>query len=241
MRKKIVNGVVRDTVVNVLLENSDYTAGELKHLAEKALKQKGYNYKFTERTYLNLKKELSPNIGPTELDKPWTVGSCVKANIPGDMIPLLLAEQKRGLKAKEARLSNSRWDFTIKGKKLSERELEDFTQHLAERAILTIRQGQWLAKLYPVLIGSALKQYPNNPLIQANSIIVKAKLYAHREQVAEILNSASYPDTSDIDSHFDDLSQERMSLDIYEYSGLVEYYEKRKVKNERTHSSKVRG
>ena len=81
MKKKIVNKIVEGQVANALLDNPDYTAPELKKIVEKMLKEKGYNYRFTERTYLNIKKMLLPALGPRPEDKPWSAGCCIKEDI----------------------------------------------------------------------------------------------------------------------------------------------------------------
>jgi hypothetical protein len=100
---KTVNGIVKKTVADLLLKNPDYSAKELKRESEKLLKDKGFSYKFTDRTYLKIKTELLKNkneIDPN-LDVPWSIGS-IKHDIPADMIPVLIqmqqVAQKRGLK-----------------------------------------------------------------------------------------------------------------------------------------------
>ena len=89
--KMIVNRVVESEIARFLLENPDYTAVELKRKVERSLKQKGFNYKFTDRTYLNKKKEFALNIDKENpLDKSWTVGACIKYDISPDVIPVLI-------------------------------------------------------------------------------------------------------------------------------------------------------
>ncbi len=108
-----VNGIVKKTVADLLLKNPDYTAKELKRESEKLLKDKGFSYKFTDRTYLKIKTELLKNkneIDPN-LDVPWSIGS-IKHDIPADMIPVLIPmqqiAQKLGLKmtVRQARWSS---------------------------------------------------------------------------------------------------------------------------------------
>ena len=85
-KKKIANGIVEKQVADALLDNPGYTAPELKRVVEKNLKQKGYNYRFTERTYLNIKKRLLPNLGAKPEDRPWSIGSCIKYDISIDVV-----------------------------------------------------------------------------------------------------------------------------------------------------------
>ena len=85
-KKKIANGIVESEVADALLDNPKYTAGELKRIVEKELKRRGYNYRFTERTYLNIKNRLLPNLGEKPMDRPWTIGCCIKYDISPDVI-----------------------------------------------------------------------------------------------------------------------------------------------------------
>lgn len=91
-KKKMVNGIVKETVASVLLEELDSTAIELKREVEKRLKEKGYNYKFTDRTYLNIKNRLLPNLGDKPIDQPWSIGACAEYydRIPPESIPILI-------------------------------------------------------------------------------------------------------------------------------------------------------
>jgi hypothetical protein len=84
--KKRVTNVTRAQVAKLLLKNPDYTAKGLKKEVEKLLNRK---YRYTERTYLNIKKELLANFRDDVKDKPWTIGSCIKCDIPANIIPLL--------------------------------------------------------------------------------------------------------------------------------------------------------
>lgn len=86
MKRKIVNKLVEAQVADALLDNPDYTAPELKKVVDKGLKQKGYNYRFTERTYLNIKKMLLPGLRPGPEDSPWSVGCCIKEDISPDVV-----------------------------------------------------------------------------------------------------------------------------------------------------------
>lgn len=100
-RKKMVNKIVRDEAASVLLDKPKSTAIELKREVEKRLKKKGYNYKFTDRTYLNIKNELLPNLGDKPIDQPWGVGTCAEYydRISPESIPKLMKmKQLKGLR-----------------------------------------------------------------------------------------------------------------------------------------------
>ena len=91
--KKSNTKVIKGLVTDLLVENRDYTAREIKQKVEKMLKGK---YHFTERTYQNIKKKLLLEFSDDPIDMLWSVGVCVKYEIPGDVIPLLL-EVKRSI------------------------------------------------------------------------------------------------------------------------------------------------
>ncbi len=99
-RKRMVNRIVKDEVASVLLDKPNSTAIELKREVEKRLKKKGYNYKFTDRTYLNIKNGLLPNLGDKPIDQPWGIGACAEYydRISPESIPILMrVEQLKGL------------------------------------------------------------------------------------------------------------------------------------------------
>lgn len=88
---------------------------------------------------------------------------------------------------------------------------------LNDRQILTIRQACWIGKLSPIVIPLAKEEYPDNPKKQLGCLIVKAKQYAHREQIAEIIGK-EYPDTSDLDANIGDLSDTALGEAIMNYT-----------------------
>ena len=96
-RRKNVDRVVKKAVGRLLLKNPDYTGRDLKKKVEKSLREKGLHYSFTERTYQNIKAEISPNLTDKPLDMPWNIGACVKYydRIPPDTILLLIEYQKK--------------------------------------------------------------------------------------------------------------------------------------------------
>ncbi len=92
---RVVNDVVKKTVATLLSKNPDFTAKELKRESEKLLKDKGFNYKFTDRTYLKIKTALLKNKNEIDayLDVPWSIGS-MRHNLPADMILVLIQTQQ---------------------------------------------------------------------------------------------------------------------------------------------------
>ena len=85
-RKKVAD-VIENQVAKLLLENKKYTAKELRHKVEKAIYGK---YRFTERTYSNIKKKMLQSLIDKPEDELWSLGACLKYHIPTDIIPLLM-------------------------------------------------------------------------------------------------------------------------------------------------------
>jgi len=109
------------------------------------------------------------NKQPSELEKPWNIGSCAQYNILPDIIPILIKIQK--LKA-----------------------AEDKEGSLGE---ITIREARWIARLYPAAepLISKLAFGDDRRLLW---LLFIADNYAQRERVSEQINE-QYPNTSDLD------------------------------------------
>ncbi len=122
----------------------------------------------TEDTLVKLISEAR-NQQPSDLDQPWSIGACAQYNIPSDIIPVLISLQKLKVSS---------------GKEVSLGQI-------------TIREAQWVARLYP-----AAEQLINKEIIDNDgrlwllSIIVSG--YVQRERVSEQMNE-QYPNTSDLD------------------------------------------
>ena len=87
--KKRVTAVVKKQVAALLVQDRELSAPELKSKTEKALKGGSKKYRFTVRTYSNIKKKILPNIDPNEaIDQEWSIGDCEENHIPDSMIPL---------------------------------------------------------------------------------------------------------------------------------------------------------
>jgi hypothetical protein len=133
------------------------------------------------------------------LDTPWSIGDCIKYNIPADMIPVLIKIQELGLKTDELRLAQ-----------------------------ITIRQARWFAVLYPsvqrltknktnevhfafrtffTFIFPIFKQWEEKEpvsqrileLEELTLLILVGFQYANREQASEIIRE-SHLNTSELDS-----------------------------------------
>lgn len=92
-KRRNVDNPVRKEVATFLLDNPGYTGKDLKKNVERSLKRKGLHYNFSERTYQNIKTEISHNIGDNTLDKPWDMGSLNDNPISSESIPILLSLQ----------------------------------------------------------------------------------------------------------------------------------------------------
>jgi hypothetical protein len=122
----------------------------------------------TEETLIRMISEAR-NQQQSELDQPWSIGACGSYNIPPDIIPVLIRLQK--LKAsgdKECLLGE-----------------------------ITIREAQWVTRLYPVaepLINKAFGEREGR--LRLLSLIVSC--YVQRERVSKQMNE-QYPNTSELD------------------------------------------
>jgi len=122
----------------------------------------------TEETLMRMISEAR-NQQLSELDQPWSIGACAQYNIPSDIIPVLIRIQK----------------FRAPG------EREDL---LGE---ITIREAQWVARLFPVAEPVVNKPFINDEgRLQLLSLIVDC--YVQRERVSEQMNE-QYPNTSELD------------------------------------------
>ncbi len=105
----------------------------------------------------------------SELDQPWSIGACAEYNIPPSIIPTLIKLQK-------SKAANDE-----KG----------------SPGQITIREAQWVARLYPVaqpLINKATND--NEGRLWWLSLSVSG--YVQRERIGEQMNE-QYPNTSDLD------------------------------------------
>ena len=122
----------------------------------------------TEDTLAKLISEAR-NQQPSDLDLPWSIGACAQYNIPPDIIPILINLQKQKAPGDEEGLLRQ----------------------------ITIREAQWIARLYP-----SVKSLKNKNIIDNAerlwwlSIIVSG--YVQRERVSEHMNE-QYPNTADLD------------------------------------------
>ncbi len=174
MKKSKVNSVVEVEVANALINNPDCTAKELKKAVEKALRKRGksYNYKFTERTYLNLRNRLLPNAGPTGLDNPWSIGATAEYRqyFRPESIPILIQVQGR------------------------------FNDEYAteEAKVFTIRHAMWIVQLEPWL-ASILSDEDEED--RDNIILAVAGMYARSQRVSALIGEKQF-DTSELDMEF---------------------------------------
>jgi len=112
------------------------------------------------------------NQQPSELERPWSIGTCSQYNIPADIVPLLI-------KVRQSRI----------------REMKDID--LPPRK-LTIRQARWFARLQPVVEALVKTVYPFDVDKTLRYLEEVVAFYEEKEQVSEILNE-QYPDTSKLD------------------------------------------
>ena len=122
----------------------------------------------TEETLIRMASEAR-NKQASDLDQPWDIGACAQYNIPPDIIPVLIKLQT--LKASGDKES-------LPGE-------------------ITIREAQWVARLYPVAEPVINKSFiDDGGRLGLLSLIVSS--YVQRERVNEQMNE-QYPNTSDLD------------------------------------------
>ncbi len=108
------------------------------------------------------------NQQPSELDEPWSIGACAQYDIPADIVPILM-------KIEKLRASQNKDGF----------------------GEITIREAQWVARLFPVaepLINRIVNDDESRPWWL--SLIVSS--YVLREKLSEQMNEP-YPNTADLD------------------------------------------
>lgn len=182
-RRRNVDIRVKGEVAKLLLEKSDYTGRELKRKVEKSLKR--FGYKFTERTYQNIKADLLPNLRENNpLDIPWTILSLKDFSISPDAIPILL----------EIKNSNSITRMvTIK-------DIETLKEgHF--KYVFSNRQAIWVSRLYPIInsfnSGKTISEI-------AGKVYEWARAYAEQERLSEVMKEAvdsSYLDKKLFETH----------------------------------------
>lgn len=206
--KQKVTEVVEKKVAAFLLKDPEYTAKNLKREVEKALREDGKTYKFTERTYNNIKNRILPNITKDNpLDQKWSIGACEKNNIPDDMIPLLMEQMKVFRRFDELKKQLPH---------LSYAELEALPSEQTEGYFelerpLTVRAARWMARLKP-LVDKLIEKYKNDDVVPPPNTEDKefalhwllyfvAQLYAKTEIISEYLGH-KYFDSNALDELF---------------------------------------
>jgi len=182
--QKNISQKVVDAIIAVKTINRDYGAKQIieeikqnkkaYHVNGDKLPAEGSVYKILRDN----KKEV--DIGqvktryvPSELDKPWTVGSCLKYNIHPAMIPILIEVQQ------------------------VEKEPSKYS-HTGD--ILTIRECRWIAFLFQAVNASEILKNEWEPKLLKGHVSIMAAMYAKREQIAEVMHQPI--DTSDLDTFF---------------------------------------
>lgn len=138
-----------------------------------------------------LKKLISQarNHPPDKLDTPWTIGACLKYDIPDFAIPMLIEIQRR---------TKAGTPLNIPQANPQKQKAIDNANKQGEREP-TIRQARWFARLYHSLEMVIEETKLNKPPIWKQGIhFIIASQYAERERVSEMLGK-DYPDTSELD------------------------------------------
>ena len=160
--KKRVTETVKKQVAALLVNDRELSAPELKSKTEKTLK--GKKYRFTVRTYSNIKKNILPNIDPNEaIDQEWSIGGCEENQIPDRMIPLLMENAKVIWRAKKwgepyEHLSDKEYDAYM-----ATHDVDCPEEFMAIPISLKIRQARWMSRLNP-LVDKLIEKYKNDKI-----------------------------------------------------------------------------
>lgn len=133
------------------------------------------------------------------LDTPWSIGDCIKYNIPADMIPVLIEIQKLGLKADEIRFAQitnrqAKWFAMLypSVQRLIKNKYHEI--HFAFNTFLTF--------LFPLFRQWEEKEQVSQRVLELEELtllILVGFQYANREQASEITRE-SHLDTSGLDN-----------------------------------------
>jgi len=106
-----------------------------------------------------LEKEISKarNHPTGELDRPWSIGACLKYNIPPSIVPVLIRMQE--------------WVYS--------------NENLPFRG-LTIRKAKWYSILFPILLPM-VNPSQVSPVEKIIKILLIVEQYSQREQIAEFM------------------------------------------------------
>ena len=122
----------------------------------------------TEETLMRMISEAR-NQQPSELDQPWSIGACAQYNIPPAIIPVLIRIQ----------------------------ELKASGDIVGLLRVVTIREAQWVARLFPVAEPVINKTFSvDQDRLLLLSLIVSC--YMEKERVSQQMNE-QYPNTSELD------------------------------------------
>lgn len=199
---------------------------------------------------------------PSPRDLPWSIGVSVEYGIEADIIPIIIKIQTN---VREFSLTDPGYE-----KRLFE-SLKEYSQatggvYLGGEAAITIRDAQWLSKIYPLLQVIAREKdeiadywkIPNNDdslKLAISFAYTIAKVYSRLEQAHEVLRKGSPFDTRKLDDYFFiskkyfDLNYiarrelafwVALDMDTKYFDWAEKYYNRKGEKeNERTYSKKA--
>jgi len=121
------------------------------------------------------------NHEPNPLDNPWSIGSSIRYDFSPDIIPVLIEVQK----------------------------LQMQSEYEAAKERLTIRQAQWIARLYPLVTEIYVRKYSvdldefKKPVNKEYlwMVHVISAMYAQKQKMSEIIG-IEYQDTTEYDEKF---------------------------------------
>ncbi|MFC2041744.1 hypothetical protein ACFLTY_05450 [Chloroflexota bacterium] len=137
-----------------------------------------------------IRKEIG-NHPPSELDNAWSIGACIKHDIPSDIIPMLIELREISLKFKQ---KGETLDLPPEWRKAEAEAREEVENEP------TIRQARWIAKLYPLVEKLIDGQDPAGESSRVGYHDIIAGQYAIKEKLAELKGTPL--DTSDLDKHY---------------------------------------
>jgi hypothetical protein len=177
MRKNI-----RDEILLFKAAEPDLSAKKILNKLEKLHPGSKYIPKVRAiQKHIRKNEKLLENSVPSDLDKPWSIGACEQANIPPDVISVLI-----------------NWKWFRKDRDRKDREL-------------TIREAKWIARLTPLarecvkkMAQESTERFAEISDATFESIITHWVVnYADKERMAELSGEKyTYLDTTEIDEFF---------------------------------------
>jgi hypothetical protein len=185
---KNLNEKAEKAVLEAFKENPNGTVKEIFDKVKKKLGNKPIGMTSVQKILTRLKS--------FELDRPWSIGACKKWNLPDNVIPALIIQQRHlyNMAENSVNILESLPDW----EKKTPTEKAKLKKQVHDSFTLSIRQALWFARLYPVVSMLAKERYPDDTNKQELVLSELSELYSLTDQFSE-LRGSEYPNTSTLD------------------------------------------